>query len=430
MQIKKLKLKNFAKFTDFECEFDGKVTHLVGVNGSGKTTIGLTAIWACLKGISEKSVSNQLIGERFRFIGNSKTSADIELTVFDEKTKTEVTIKNHITKQTNSITCEPVKDKNWLNELLSVAFLSAKNFTQLDSKKQAILLGIDTAKYDTELKSLKEEYTLLNRDYRNIGELVIVQETATVDIYKLTQEKQKVESEYYNKQKKIDEANRLAISRDEKIAQGKQKIMEIDIQLKELTDKKSLIDKWLKDNPSFKKEKDIAKPDMTEINKQIQNAEQINRQATEYETYLQKKKDKESKQKELNKNKEAQDIAIDARIKYIKSFKFSFEGLEVDDEGGLLLNGRPIKDTYFSKGELEIIVAKLHAFKNPELKTRFIDDFELLDDDNKIKLIDILLKEGFQVITAETGKESKGQSSILLRECKKVDEYTKKEMLL
>ena len=85
MKIKKLKLDNFAEFTNFEVEFDGKITNLIGINGSGKTTIGLTAIWACLKGISEKSGKGQLIGERYRFIGSSKDTANIELTLLDEE---------------------------------------------------------------------------------------------------------------------------------------------------------------------------------------------------------------------------------------------------------------------------------------------------------------------------------------------------------
>jgi predicted ATP-binding protein involved in virulence len=100
MKIKKLKLKNFAKFTDFEIEFNENITRLVGFNGSGKTTIGLTAIWAGLKGIAEKS-KDSLFGERFRFIGPGKASSDIEIILKDEIKNVEIKVKNHITNQTN-----------------------------------------------------------------------------------------------------------------------------------------------------------------------------------------------------------------------------------------------------------------------------------------------------------------------------------------
>ena len=121
MKIKELKLRNFAKFTDFEIIFDDKITHLVGINGSGKTTVGLTAIWAGLKGISEKSGSGQLVGERFRFIGSKGATADIEIKLIDEDKKGEVIIKNHISKDTNKITFEAsegyVINNEWLNNL-------------------------------------------------------------------------------------------------------------------------------------------------------------------------------------------------------------------------------------------------------------------------------------------------------------------------
>jgi hypothetical protein len=55
---------------------------------------------------------------------------------------------------------------------------------------------------------------------------------------------------------------------------------------------------------------------------------------------------------------------------------------------------------------------------NPELKVRFIDNFELLDDVNQVKLITHLTKKGFQIITATVGDKIKRDNSVLLRECK------------
>ena len=106
--------------------------------------------------------------------------------------------------------------------------------------------------------------------------------------------------------------------------------------------------------------------------------------------------------------------------------KMKIKRLGVDDSGNLVLNDRLIKEPYFSKGELEIMVAKLYMSVNPDLKVRFIDDFELLDEDNQAKILKQLLDAGFQVITAEVGKSPKHKNSILLRECSKVDSYTPK----
>jgi recombinational DNA repair ATPase RecF len=54
-------MKNFLNFTDFEVKFGDSITKMVGVNGAGKTTVGLTAIWSALRGIAEKNSNNQLI---------------------------------------------------------------------------------------------------------------------------------------------------------------------------------------------------------------------------------------------------------------------------------------------------------------------------------------------------------------------------------
>lgn len=417
-KIKGLKLKNFANFIDFECVFNGQITHLVGVNGSGKTTIGLTAIWACLKGIAENQKSGQLIGERFRFIGNQKPTADIELTVYDEHSKDEIIISNHISKAGNSITCEPVQDADWLNNFLSAAFLSAKNFTLKTSKEQALLLGIDTSEYDSKITELKTEYTLINREYKNFGEITEIEKAERVSIKDL-----------FDQKDVIDRHNSEQAIRESAIEDKKDEIQDIDdtlvkqrLYLKEL--ESSLTEKGVQ-LTNLKKPENTKSTDA--VQKQIDSAEETNTKADSYQSYLTNKKSKDEKQKELNNNTNEQAKVAENRLKYIKSFKFGFAGLSVNENGGLLLNDRPLREPYFSKGELEIVVAKLYVSLNPELKVRFIDDFELLDEDNQVKIVEALLKEDFQIITAEVGKEHKSSNSILLRECKIVDSYKESE---
>jgi len=212
MKIKNLKIDNFGNFSGFEVEFGGQITRLVGINGSGKTTVGLTAIWACLKGIAEKGTDGKLMGDRFRFIGPKKATADLELILVDEQKGAEIKIKNKIGKDGNHISFEAPKgypaSNAWLNEILSVAFLSAKNFTQLPAKEQAILLGIEVRSFDDEMKGLKEEYTIINREIRNIGEVVEVESAEQVSVAELV--KAKDEIEHFNAEQEL---KRQAIAR-------------------------------------------------------------------------------------------------------------------------------------------------------------------------------------------------------------------------
>ena len=416
LKIKSLKLENFGKFDHFECVFGKDVTRLVGINGSGKTTVGLTGVWATIKGIAERASSGQLIGERFRFIGRGRATSDLEIVLEDVKNELEITIKNHLSKQSNQIEFDCIKGAlpdDWVGDFLNIAFLSAKNFAQQSSKEQALLLGINTDEYDEKLATLKREFTVINHALRGYGELVKVEEVEAISVSKLIEQKE--EAETHNTDQEV---------LGDLIDEHKDEILRIE---SEIT--------TLKDELKAEKAKKFDEPEdlinVDEITYTLKNAEEINRKATDYKNYIEKKAEKEQKELEVKENKEKQSKIISDRIDFIKSFKFGFEGLGVDENGGLILNEKPIKEPYFSKGELELIVAKLYASLNPVFKTRFLDDFELLDEDNQKKIIDDLLSKGFQVITAEVGKVAKDKkNSILLRECKAVDDYAKQESLL
>lgn len=414
MKIKKLKLKNFAKFSDFECEFDGKITRLVGVNGSGKTTVGLTAIWACLKGIAEKSKDGQLIGERFRFIGSDKKSADIELTLYDEVKNIEIKVKNHITKSSNNIVFEATNnsnlDDNWLKSLLSVAFLSAKNFSSLSGKEQSLLLGIDTSSFDKKITQIKEDYTIVNRELKSFGVLKAVEPVEKINIQELLSKKDEIES--FNRKQRLLNEEKIKLS--DAISEREEKI---EIMLKEIEDMKET----LVAIPMPQEEKSVD-----EIVNRINEAEYFTQKAYEYEAYVEKAKNIEEKQAEMQAIVDMKQKVEEDRLEYIKTFNFDLSGLSVDDKGSLLLDNKPIREPYFSKGELEVVVAKIYTNLNPELKVRFIDDFELLDSDNQKKLLDMLLEKGFQIITAEVGDTIGQNNTLLLRDCTvadKVDEH-------
>jgi hypothetical protein len=423
MKIKKLKLKNFAKFTDFEIEFNDNITRLVGFNGSGKTTIGLTAIWAGLKGIAEKS-NDSLIGERFRFIGPGKASSDIEIVLKDEIKNVEILVKNHITNQTNNITFKAPDgynlSNNWLNDLLSVAFLSAKNFTMLNSKEQALLLGIDTSDIDKKIKNEKDEFTLLNRDLKNIGNIDFIEKIEKVSISELLQEKQNIERFNLDQDILADD-----IMKHEKL------LSDLENEKNDLLNKLELLEKRIENGKEKIKtlQQPKQKKDLTEIINKIENAENINIKYNKYLDFVEKDNKRNSLIAEIESNKIKQSDLKKERIDFIKRFHLPYDGLEINDKGELLLNSRPIKEPYFSKGELELIVARLYKSKNPELKLRFIDDFELLDENNQEKIITELINDGFQVITAEVGEKAEKENVIILRECSILNNKQKNDLI-
>jgi uncharacterized protein YhaN/disulfide oxidoreductase YuzD len=419
MKLQSLRLKNFGSFVNFQCEFNDQVTHLVGVNGSGKTTVGLTAIWACFRGIAERNAGGQLPGERLHFIGGAGKSSDIELTLVDEsRGKAQIKVKNHITAATNAISFEAPKgyamDEGWLSGLLNVALLSAKNFCGLSGRDQALLLGIDVSDLDKQLKATKEELTGLNRDRKQIGEVVEVPPADRVSISALLQAKQEIDAFNEKQQVMADEI----IDTTDLVRKDGEEVARIEAELKAAKDRLTKHQNELAALP---------KPELQQsteaVMASIHGAEENNRKADAYQQYLDKKAKATAKDAEIAENQAKQDKIKKERLARITSHKFPFTGLTVDDDGGLLLNGRPISQNTFSKAELELIVARLYSSLNPEFKVRFIDDFESLDEDNQKKLVEDLLADGYQIITAEPGKKAVKPNTILLKECKVVESY-------
>ena len=426
MKIKNLKVLNFSGIESIEMEFDGKVTHLVGANGSGKTRV-LTSIWAGLNGIAQNDRGGNLVGDRFRFIGPSKPSSDIYVTIVDEENGAEIEVRNHITKQSNQITFQapdgyPLSE-DWLKNLLSVAFLSEKHFTALTPKEQALLLGIDTASFDEKIGALKTEFTQINRDLRNLGEVAPVEKAEKVDLDGLLKLRDHVEAINVNNAKKRERIKFV----EDIVHQSKGEIEDLKKQIESLEEKVSKGEDYLKR---------VSKPaddlPLSEISAKISNVSKTNEEAVRYERYLEDKAKKDKIKKNLDKNTEAQEKIKKDRLKYIREFDFGFDGLGVDEDGGLVLAGRPISEPYFSKGEREMIVARLCVSQNPKLKFRFVDEFGTLDDDNQKILLEQLYAEGFQVMTSDVRIGGSEENTIRLKDGKidKGPEKEKKEKLV
>lgn len=416
MKLKGLKLVNFAKFSNFEVEFNGDITNLYGINGAGKTTIGLVALQAGLRGIASSAKDGQLVGDRFRFIGANKKSADIIITIIDEKSNVEIVVSNRITEAGNTITFDAPDNyplsKDWLNRLFNAAFLSAKHFTSLSSKEQALALGIDTGNIDSKIVNAKSELTITNRAIKDLGHLEPQDPAEKVSVSELV----KVLNEINDENKKIETFNDSIISVRTKTDLFKEELIELENKIAEIRGNIEKGEKWLEGRE--------AKPTMptVSIEQKIRDAEDINEKAEKYKMY----KDKSDKLSQLTEvlvtqNKKVEDLQSE-RLSLITGFNFGIDGLDVDISGALMLNDRPIKDVYYSKGELEIIVAKLYSSTNPELKIRFIDEFATLDEDSQALLVKDLLDKGFQIITSQPGKIAKGENSLLIRDGKAIKE--------
>jgi hypothetical protein len=425
------------------------------MNGSGKSTVGLRGLMAAINGIAESGTNGKLMGERFRFIGKYGKSADVEYTFKDEVNNSKFTIKNHITDATNKITIKSESDtpigEDFLKSFLNVSLMSARAFCALSGREQAKALGIDTSNFDDELKKRKEEATELNARLRACGVIEPVETCAAVSIEDLEARrlavKDRLKEQYKDNQfknnlaraehdqlfkKATDELNQWKAEQKANSARINQALYALEI-LQGFGYDGNEISEFIEGLPQAVEvmPENIGKipelilidpeyPDDSEL-KAIEDEKTMafeqNIKAGQYQAYLIKVNTRDGLIAEITENKEKQLDCIRARNAYMAGHDFGFAGLTTDDEGNLLLNSRPISESYFSTGELELVVAKLHAAQNPSFKCRFIDDFERIDQDNQEKILKELLEAGFQVIVAEVGKSSDKDNVIVLSEC-------------
>jgi DNA repair exonuclease SbcCD ATPase subunit len=450
MKISSISLQNFANYEQITASFDQNVTYLIGKNGAGKSTLGITAIWFMFQGIAEKASAGTptpLNGERFRFIGDNAATAKGEMILTDNGRQIKVTRKLTKTGSELSFTGPDTMhlSQKWLTDLFNVYLIAPKKFLDLSGKDQAKVLGIDTTEYDAALATLKQQATFINRDIKNYGELTPVEEVERVDVTALQARKDVIRGELnaiWSKNKvtndearkkwlgeceeervRVEQFNSKQLDKKAAIINKKTAYNEIDglindydlaefINLDAL--KKHIEQLPYPDNhltytappePTYIPEKPDDAP-LQAIDAEIAQAFETNAKADAYKAYTVKVQSRDALLQNAETNKNLQYAQTKKRLDYIKTFELPYDGLEISDDGDLLLDGKPLREPYFSTGELLKMVPTLMAVTNPELKYVFLQDFNLLDEDAQAEIETYLVERGFQLVIELVGKET------------------------
>ncbi len=479
--IKSVSGYNFAGYSSIQLNFDRHATYLIGQNGSGKSKAALDLVWFILQGIAEKSSGGNvpLIGERFRFIGTNGPTALGELVIHDDSIGKDIRVIRKLTKAGTELSFSApagmALDQAWLNEFFNLFLISPKKFIELSSKAQALALGIDTSKWDIPIAKLKEERTQLNREIKSYDKLEVVLKVDKIPLEELNarsielrnqlvtkhrenQATNKATREAWENEKKdwdlfvndFNKAQLKIVDRCDKIDEAliildaagytgnevfefftetRSKILPLIYAENFYPDEPVNLEYVPEDYEIIPGKKYYIKelPDHTELNavhQEIMDAGVTNEKALLYDQYLKKLEDKKAKQLEVENNARDIERHTNERLEYIKAFEFPFSKLSVDEEGGLLLDNKPLKPQYFSSGELIRMVPNLISARNPEFKYVFLQEFDLLDEGMQEKVVTELNDKGFQLVIELVGKEKlPDKNCILLRNFHEVEEY-------
>ena len=161
-----------------------------------------------------------------------------------------------------------------------------------------------------------------------------------------------------------------------------------------------------------------------ELDKQIENATVTNEKASKYERYLSEIKTIEEAKENYKTLTEQIVISRAKKIEEIKNSDIPFSNLELDDELGLVIKGRPFNEDNFNTAELVRIGTRIliEALPKDGLRTIFIQHGEMLDENNIKQLAKISGEHNVQFIIEMQGKEKiENGFNILLKELKIID---------
>ena len=423
LHLKRLEIFNFAKVKELAVDFLPGVTFLVGMNGSGKSTI-INAMWAGLKGIVEKGKPGALIADRFRIIGDNAKTAKTIITLMDTKTDKEITISTKISKHGNDIVIKDSENRilpnDYLDSVFNLMCIDPTSFTRMSGAEQARALGIDTTKLDERIAELKKSRTPINNEVKrlqtvidNYGEVKKVEEVDLVELFKIRDD--------------IDESNQRQSELDSifepstytRYVHGYRKndVSFFDL---EFDEKRNAVIEWLEtmDKPQPPKSND-------EVLMKIENAHETNELARKYADYNNYQTDLANVLKTQQESNLSIKKVEEEKAKYVQDANLPFDNMTIDENGGLLLDEKPFREPYFSTGEIWEKATILLAILNPELQTIFIRGANNLDN-NKIKSVEALAEKGYQIIFEFVDdKPVEDRTCILLREMEIVESFEK-----
>lgn len=421
LKLKSLMLSNFGSFEQISINLNDQVTYLVGGNGTGKSTIGLTGLWFVMQGIASKATSGvktPLIAERFRFIGEHGSNTTGTVVLFDEKTGAEIEITRKMTKsgQALEIKAPPgvTLSQDWLNDIFDPFMIAPAQFYNLSSKEQALALGIDTDEQDKAIAARKQDLSTEVAFEKRINES-LNSNTLTFDELGFSEPKDGVQLslKLSKAQREKDEATmRLAQmkSNNEGIERAGQEMDRLKREFKRAFKAQQESIKILTGRNGELFEKDAELQIMMEqtpgdydvelISKEISEIENHNKKVREVADYKKKLIEQEQQAGKVKQARENVKAAEESRVNYLKeSNKLPFDNMSVNDKGELLLNEKPIRAPYFSTGELLKYVPIILSETRPTpFKYVFLQDFSLMDEDKQGEIIGYLKDKGFQIV--------------------------------
>lgn len=465
MYIKRLELKNFKVVSDFNADFEGNIYFITGENERGKSTI-LDSIGVLLTGEPGSYIKK---GEQKGFakmvVGNDNENYEVELKFTEKNPRGTLTITSQSTgMKSDSISMlqkifgytdfDAVEFASWSEtaegrrkQIEVVKSLLPADVQKRISEIDAEVLETKDLRKDSNSK-LKAVSSLFSEIEKKLKPEDIKAYAKPIEVSELM-EKQRENVELIEKAKgikarieergqklskipetikgvleayetEVSETNadieRLKIEYDEKLKGLKDKLTRLsdqkDSRINDIEAEKADLQEKDKKANEWMSEYEKQAPEKSNLNDEIQKAQEHNAKHNEVLSYLEKKKQKDQAQKEFDKlDKKASDL-LKERETIISKSQLPIDGLTFTDDG-LELNGIPFEKNGVSDSQIMEVAAKLIIAKNPTVKVFRIARGESLGGKRLQDIIDIAKRNNFQGFIEEV---KRGQDDLIIEE--------------
>jgi len=409
LSIKSVTVDNFKGAKHIKITDMSKVTYICGPNGSGKTSL----IDGICYALEKKAVSKRVINP----VRTGETKAIVELDLGDIKVKRMWYGNKTILEVFDANGRQLQSPQGVLDAYIGHLALDPQAFSAMKDREQreeflkiADLGGVDLGEMAIERKDLYNERTISNRTIKDLkGHLTEMasypQDTPDeeISITDLTEK-------FTAASKKIDEHS-----------QNKALTLNIERDLLEKQETIELLKDQIKDLMSRHDELSVSveeyvDPNLPGIQTELKEADTMNQN-------VRQKKEHAAKEKTVKEEQEVSD-EYTAAIEYLDRTKaealekanIPVPGLGIDDEC-VTYNGHPLSQCAAS--EQWDVCVRMAAAMEPKLRTIFIREGSLLDDDYTAAIEKFADEEGYQLLIEKVSTDCK--NGFIIRDGELVD---------
>ena len=399
MKIVKFAGENFKRLRAVEITPDGNIVPISGRNAQGKTSV-LDAIWCTVGGRTAAK-------DTPRPVRDGEESATVQLDLGDIiVTRTWDAGGKTALKVTSPDGARFSSPQKVLDDLVGKLAFDPLAFAALPEKNQRrelldlVELPFDIDQLDAEREAIFNQRTDVNREVKRLRAVVDDMPNPAdvpdepVDVASLMAELKAAQEAEVARQFAADEATRI----DQRIAEIRQQIVELNQQLDGLLDRKAELAADDNLDPF------AAIPDIAAIEARIASADEVNESVRQADARQRAVADLDAQTAHAD-ELTAKLAAIDkAKADGLAAANMPIEGLSVDDDG-VTYQGVPFSQA--SAAERLRVSMAIAMAANPGLRVIRITDGSLLDSEN-LALIETMAAEGdYQVwieVVDETGE--------------------------